>query len=170
MWLRRPSLPDDVRVSLGLTRADRVLSAAALDDGRWAVATNAGLLVSAPAAGGDGVVRRQWSDVDRAAYDPAHGAVTVRWVDAAPALRMRLADPRRTRLARVIRERVEWSVVLSEQVPLPDGRAASVAVRRTVDGDLFSQVIAEPGADLRDPQIARVLGDAERRVRSAAGL
>ncbi len=165
MWSRRPSLPDDVRRRL--ERGDRPLAAGPLHgDAGWVVAT-AGDLV---ALRGDDVVRRPWCDVDRAAFDPAHGVVTIAWVDAEPDLKLRLADGAKTRLPQVVRERVEWSVVLGEEVPLPDGRSAKVAVRRELDGPLFSQVLAGPGVDLDDPEVAPLVDAAEQRVRSAAGL
>jgi hypothetical protein len=166
MWSRRPPLPDDVRASLGLTRADRVLASAPLADGGWAVATTAELL----SVRGGAVVRRPWCDVDRAAFDPTHDLVTVQWVDAAPALRLRTVDSTKSRLPQVVRERVEWSVVLGEEISLPGGRTAKVAVRRDVDGSLFSQVLAGPRVDLDDPAVAGLIDAAEQRVRSAAGL
>ena len=166
MWSRRPPLPADVRAALGLTRADRVLASAPLADGGWAVATQADLLVTRAGA----VLRRPWCDVDRAAFDPAHDVVTVQWVDAEPSLRLRTANSVGTRLPLVVRERVEWSVVLGEEVVLPRGRTAKVAVRRDVDGTLFSQVLAGPGADLDDPDVARLVDAAEQRVRAAVGL
>jgi hypothetical protein len=167
MWSRRPRLPDDVRERLGLTPAVRTLAAGELTDGGWAAATRDELLV-APADGE--VVRRPWSDVDRASFDPGHGVVTVRWVDGAPALRLRAVDPGRSRLPQVVRERVEWSVVLGEEVALPGGRTARVAVRRLTDGTMFSQALAGPGVDLDDPSIAALVDAAEQRIRAAAGL
>lgn len=165
MWSRRPSLPDDVRRHLD--RRDRVLAVAPLrSDAGWAVATEAELLV----VHGDKAQRRPWCDVDTASFDPRHGVVTVVWVDDAPDLAVRVAEPSKTRLPQVVRERVEWSVVLGEEVPLPEGRSARVAVRRELSGPLFSQVVAGPGVDLDNPEVARLVDAAEQRVRSAAGL
>ncbi|WP_425956724.1 hypothetical protein [Xylanimonas sp. McL0601] len=166
MWSRRPTLPFDVRTALGLTRADHVLASAPLADGGWAVATNAELISTRSGV----VVRRPWCDVDRAAFDPAHDIVTVQWVDAEPDLRLRTVDSAKSWLPQVVRERVEWSVVLGEEVALPGGRTAKVAVRRDVDGSLFSQVLAGPRVDLDDPAVASLVDAAEQRVRSAVGL
>ena len=96
--------------------------------------------------------------------------LTVTWVDASPPLVLRLADPRRTTLAQTLRERVQSSVVLSETVTFAAGLTARVAVRRGLDGSLFSQVVTEPGVDLRDPEVAARVDAAEDRVRSASGL
>jgi len=165
VWSRRPSLPDDVRRRLYLR--DRVLAAAALHgDAGWAVAAEADLIVLLDAE----VLRRPWCDVDKAAFDPQHGVVTVVWIDSAPDLVLPLTDTVKSRLPQAIRERVEWSVVLGEEVPLPDGRSARVAVRRELSDPLFSQVLADPGVDLDAPDVAGLVDAAEQRVRSAAGL
>jgi len=167
-WFRRPSLPDPVRRALGVPAPDRVLASAELTDGSWAVATRAELLTS-DAAGGT-VVRRPWSDVDRAGYAPETATITVTWVDGTPPLALRLADPRRTTLAQTLRERVQSSVVLSETVTFAAGLTARVAVRRDGEGALFSQVVADPGLDLTDPEVTDRVDAAEGRVRSASGL
>ncbi|MFC8924234.1 hypothetical protein [Cellulosimicrobium sp. NPDC057127] len=167
-WFRRPSLPDDVRRALDLPAGDRVLASAELVDGSWAVATRGSLVTSDGA--GRSVLARPWSDVDRAAYAPESSTITVTWVDDAPPLALRLVDSRRSGLAQTLRERVQSSVVLAETVTFAAGRTARVAVRRDHDGALFSQVIAEPGVDLHDPEVAARVDAAEGRVRSASGL
>jgi hypothetical protein len=169
MWFRRHSLPDDARRALDVPRGERLLAAAALADGSWAVATTSELVVvhESPARVS---TRRPWCDVDRAAFDPERSTLTVEWVDAEPNLRLALTDPERTPFPQVLRERVQWSVVIAEVVSLPGGREAKVAVRRTTDGELFSQAIAGPGVDLHDPELGPVVDAAEDRVRAAAGL
>lgn len=147
----------------------------------WAFATRAELLmVSAPGTpSGQGdaespgapsvVVHREWADVDRATYDMESNVIRVHWVDGDEPTPLPL-DGRRSVLPQVLRERVQWSVVLAEPVKLPGGRSARVAVRRRVDGELFSQVIGGDDLDLTDPGIAGAIDAAEARVRNAAGL
>ncbi|OLT54015.1 hypothetical protein [Cellulosimicrobium sp. CUA-896] len=163
-WFRRPSLPDDVRRALHLPAGDRVLASAELRDGSWAVATRGSLVTSDPT--GRAVVARPWSDVDRASYAPEASTITVTWVDGTPPLALHLVDPRRSGLVPTLRERVQSSVVLAETVTFAAGRTARVAVRRDRDGALFSQVVAEPGVDLHDPEVAARVDAAEGRVRS----
>lgn len=167
-WFRRPALPDAARRALDLSPGDRVLAAADLEDGSWAVATRA--VLATCAADGRAPVQRPWADVDRASYAPETSTITVTWVDGASPVVLRLADPRRTALVQTLRERVQSSVVLSETVTFAAGRTARVAVRRDVDGALFSQVVAEPGVDLGDPEVAARVDAAESRVRAASGL
>lgn len=167
-WFRRPTLPDPVRRSLDVPANDRVLASAELVDGSWAVATRAALVTSD--ATGAAVSIRPWCEVDRASYAPETATITVSWVDGAAPLALPLADPRRTSLAQTLRERVQSSVVLAETVTLAAGRTARVAVRRDGEGELFSQVVADPGVDLDDPEVAARIDAAEGRVRSASGL
>jgi hypothetical protein len=169
MWFRRTSLPDEARRALDVPRGEKLLAAAPLADGRWAVATTAELAVVQERPGRV-AMRRPWWDVDRAAFDPERSTVTVEWVDAEPDTRLSLRDPERTTFPHVLRERVQWSVVIAEVIGLPRGGEAKVAVRRTTSGELFSQAIAGPGVDLDDPEVAPVVDAAEDRVRSAAGL
>jgi hypothetical protein len=171
MWFRRTPLPDDARRALELARGERMLAVVGLADGSWAVATTADLAVLDERAGGARLVlRRPWCDVDRAAFDAERSILTVEWVDAAPVTRLYVTDPQRTSFPQVLRERVQWSVILAESIGLPGGRQAKVAVRRTPDGDLFSQAVAGPGVDLADPAVAALVDAAEARVRTAAGL
>ncbi|GII98118.1 hypothetical protein CLV28_1454 [Sediminihabitans luteus] len=163
---RRAALPDDVRRVV--PPGDRALAAAALDGGGWVVATRELLCVVHDAA--DPAVRRAWSDVDRAGFDPREAELTVEWVDGAPPLTLRLASPVSSRVPQVLRERVQSSVVLAEVLTLAHGRRVKVAVRRGRGGTLFSQVQADPGVDLDDPEVLARVDAAEARVRSASGL
>ncbi len=169
MWFRRHSLPDDARRALDVPRGEKLLAVAPLADGSWAAATTSELVVvhDGPARV---TTRRPWCDVDRAAFDPERTTLTVEWVDAEPNLRLVLTDPERTPFPQVVRERVQWSVVIAEVVSLPGGREVKVAVRRTTAGALFSQAVAGAGVDLDDPDVAPAVDAAEDRVRAAAGL
>jgi hypothetical protein len=173
-----------VRRAVHSHRTDALLAQAQLvtsSGEAWAFATRAELLViSAPqaTAGQDDdesrgapsvVVHREWADVDRATYDTESNVIRVHWVDGDAPTPLTL-DGRRSVLPQVLRERVQWSVVLAEPVRLPGGGSARVAVRRRADGELFSQVIGGGDVDLANPDIAGVIDAAEARVRNAAGL
>ena len=173
-----------VRRTVRSHRTDSVLAQAPLVTSAgeaWAFATRAELLlISAPeGANGQGdaasrgapsvVVHREWADVDRATYDTESNVIRVHWVDGDEPTPLTL-DGRRSVLPQVLRERVQWSVVLAEPVKLPGGRSARVAVRRRADGELFSQVIGGRDVDLADPNTADAIDAAEARVRNAAGL
>lgn len=169
LFTRKDALPAEIRRSLHLSRGDTLLVSAPLVDGSWAVATQQTLRVL-PAPGTPTLELAQpWCAVDRAGWDPEEGALTVRWVDAAPATLLHLAHPERTTFARVFRERVQHSVVLSETVHLPDGASARVAVRRTAEGELVTQVVPDPTADVRSARSAALIRSALDRVCTASG-
>jgi hypothetical protein len=160
-------LPPAARRAVPPTAGEKVLASAELADDGWVVATTADLaLVGATE---HLLLRRPWCDVDRAAFDPHRQVLTVEWVDAAPDLALHLADPARTNLPAVVRERVLWSVVLAETTDVPGG-SVRIAVRRRSDGSLFSQAVAGEGVDLARQDVTDVVDVIESRLRSACGL
>ncbi|MEG3616596.1 hypothetical protein [Isoptericola haloaureus] len=167
---RRRQQPPSVREVVPLVGPERLLAGAETADGGWVVATTADLvLVSGTDDDPRVATRRPWCDVDRAAFDPERSILTVEWVDAAPDLRPMLSDAAGTNLPAVVRERVLWSVVLAETVDVPGG-TVRVAVRRRLDGTLFSQAVAGDGVDLSRADVANVVDATESRVRAACGL
>ena len=170
LFSRADAMPPEIRRTLGLPAGDSVLGTALLDGGAWAVATQRSLIVvPTPQSSPAGPVSSPWCRVDRASWDPAEAALTVRWVDSPEPMPLRLVHPERTAFARVFRERVQHSVVLSETVHLPDGLSARVAVRRDAMGDLFTQVVPDPGADVRSARSAQLIRSALSRLRSTSG-
>lgn len=165
LFRRRAVLPDDVRAGLDLATRERVLASAPLTDG-WAVATSHGLhLVRADA----GPVMRPWVDVSTGRLDADAAILTVSWVDGSESL-LQLADNRSMEFPRIFRQCVDTSLVHSEQVALPRGASARVALRRTADGRLVTQVLGTGDVDLGDPAVAAAVDAAEVHVRDAAGL
>ncbi|MBF0686940.1 MAG: hypothetical protein IR158_04115 [Cellulomonas sp.] len=166
LFSRRRRLPDPLRHALDL-RADAVLAAAPLDDGRWVVTTRRALHLVVD----DGAVRTPWADVDRGSLDARTRTLTVHWVSGARTELVLETDDDAWDLVQSFRERVQQSVVHVEHVTLPGGRTAvRVALRRDEDGDLFTQVIGDGTVDLTDPAVARRVADAETHVRAEAGL
>ncbi len=94
--------------------------------------------------------------------------VEVRWVDGTEPVRF--AVEARSRLPRVVHDRVQNSILLAETVKVPGDRHVRVVLRRAADGTLFSQVIGNGRVDLADPEVAAVIDAAEARVREAGGL
>jgi predicted aminopeptidase len=164
-WLRsRRPVPAEVRSVLGVQPGERVLATAALDDAATAVATDARLVVA------DASGRRldlDWADVDHATWDPESGQLVVLLVDG-EVQRLLLADPR-TLLPEVVRERVQSSVVHTYRVETPDRRGVRVVARRGREG-LVLQVLADPGVDLEQPDVAREVAHACDEVSRAVGL
>ncbi|WP_051681599.1 hypothetical protein [Cellulomonas sp. HZM] len=161
---RRLTAADRARVAL--RPGDRVLASATLADERVVVCSRLALHVLAPGE----ILRTPWADVDHGALDPATRTLVVRWVWGGSS-ELAFADDRASvAVAQTFRERVQQSVVHTTNVALPGGRRARVALRRDEDGELFSQVLADPDVDLADPVVARLVDAAEDDVRDAAGL
>lgn len=156
-----PHVPDDVRAALDLT--GHALAFAPFDGG-WAVATRDGLHVLR----GDVALFRHWTDVDGASLDGETGELEVRWVDGTEPVRFTVEA--RSRLPRVVHDRVQNSILLAETVSVPGDRHVRVVLRRAGDGTLFSQVIGNGRVDLTDPAVATLVDEAETRVREAGGL
>ncbi|BDZ43249.1 hypothetical protein GCM10025865_25480 [Paraoerskovia sediminicola] len=165
LFRRSTPVPDAVRRTLDLAPGDKVLAGGELTHGGWAVASRNALHVT-----GETPRSRPWTDVDRAGFDPFTSTVTVEWIDDEPDLALTLADADRTSFPQMLRERIQSSVVIAETLAFPGDRTATVAVRRSADGDLFSQVSVDGGVDLGDPKVAARIDEAEARVRSASGL
>jgi hypothetical protein len=165
VFSRRTALPDDIRAALGLGQ-DKPLAWGELKEGGWAAATLAKLSFI---VGDAGAVRRPWSDVDRASFNPQFGELTLSWVDGSPPVKFRPIEPKKSRLPQVIRERVEWSVVLGEAVELADGKKVRIAVRRDVTGPLFAQVVADAGVDALDPDVAALIAPVKQRLLDQSG-
>jgi hypothetical protein len=169
---RRPRLPEGVAAHLP-TR-DRVLAAAPLVDtgpdasgGRtWAVATVAGVAVVAPA----GVRwRRDWVDVDHAAWSQETESLTVTWVDGSAARTLSLAPDAGRRFPEAFRDRVQASVVHVERRSLPGLGELRAIVRRTADGGLLSQLVL-PATRALTSREQEAADDLESRARVAVGL
>jgi len=104
----------------------------------------------------DGVVvsRRPWSDIDGGSWVPGSQTMSVTWVDASPPGQWALGSAG-DKAAEVFRERVQASVVLSEEV-LVDGRSVGrAAIRKDLSsGRLFGQVVLARGVRRDDAAVA----------------
>ena len=65
-------------------------------------------------------------------------------------LREVVAEGEDERIALVVRERIEHSIVFQEHADLPSGLSARGLVRRDADGSLFTQIVIDGQPDARD--------------------
>lgn len=165
LFKRKDRLPAEVRSTLTLTADDRILGQSLLADGSWAVATQHTLQHT----DGTTTLCRAWCDVDRGTWDPDTSTLTATWVDGSPALSLQVADPTKTAFLRVFRERVQASVILSETIELGNGLTARAAVRKDSTDHLFTQVVADDGANLSTPEAQVLIRAAMSRLRRASG-
>jgi len=163
---RRRPLPTDAAEALGLDGSDRVLAWSLLAGGGAAAATVDGLRIVTPRGK---LISREWLDVDHAAWDQESAMLAVWWVGSRQTTPLEIVDDE-GRLPEVVRERVQSSVVLSTDVPLPGGRTGKVALRRGPDGRLVTQNVLPPGLKADAPGVAPRLERAAAELRSEAGL
>jgi hypothetical protein len=164
---RKVALPASVRAGLALEDGERVLAAAALLDGRWVVGTTRSLHVVAPDGAGE---RHGWDQVAAAVWSDTASMLQVTWVDQHRQLVLELAGDAGF-LPEVIRERVEASVVVSRRVSAGGRRGVRVAVRRAGPGAaLTTQVVADRGVDLNEPELAARVAAELADLREQTGM
>ncbi len=155
---RKPAgLPQEVLAGLELTPGERVL-AFGVDTatGGYAVLSRYHLALVAP-TGWVGF-RRPWHEVASGSWDPVTGTVSVLWADGArPA--MLTFGVGHDDIADAFRERVQASVVTSDQVLLVDedgpASAGRVSLRKNLATDeLLVQVKLNRGVRRSDPEVA----------------
>jgi len=160
--------PGPVRAALG--GGQRLLAHAHLVVGGWALAGNAHLvLVDDEAAAELSVDSIAWSEIATAGLEGEAGVLSVELVDGSRRVLV-LGRGQGQRLARVLRERIQHSVLLSRTVDLGGRRTVRVAARRGADGVPFIQVVPGARVDLRGPEAAAAVAEAEAAVRDQVGL
>jgi hypothetical protein len=171
---RRAPVPAEVRAALGPPPGERLL-AWAVDERSGdtvVVATHHLYAVSQPSADGAPprvVLDRPWHLVDGGSWDAERSSLAVTWVDGAAAVRWALDDPRA--LLQAFRERVQASVVLSEEVDLGQRRSARVVIRQELGtGRLTAQTLLGRGVRAADPGVMERTGEALARLREQVGL
>lgn len=112
-------------------------------------------------------VRRPWTDVESAQWDGDHRVMTVRWISGEPPLRLRTAHDKVRDAVTALRERVTASQVHVEIMPTEAGGDVRAFVRRTPEGEMFTQLIAR--GSLTDEERERA-DELEARARAAVGL
>ena len=164
---RGPELPVEARTALG-ERASDVLSV--VRDARstaYLVATRTHVYA---VRDGSVVIDRPWHMVDTGSWVDESARLTVTWVDRAPASVWELGEEPGT-FPQVLRERVQATVVLADEVDLGSKRRARVVVRRDLaTGALLSQTILGRGVRSTDPGVREQTASALDRLREQVGL
>lgn len=158
---RKPAaLPDEVFAGLQLAPRDRVM-AFGIDTatGGYAVLTRHRVVLVAP-TGWLGF-SRPWHDVASGGWDPVTGTISVAWADGGRSAMLTFGQGHDD-LADVFRERVQASVVTSDQVLLDDDEgpasAGRVSLRKNLaTEELLVQVKLNRGVRRSDPDVAAAL-------------
>lgn len=163
---RGPALPADVTSALG-DRARDVLSFTR--DAR-STAHVVGTKTHVYAVRSGSVeLDRPWHMVDTGTWVDETRTLTVQWVDKAPATVWVLEE--QSTFPQVLRERVQASVVLADEVDLGAKRRARVVVRKDLgSGALMGQTILGRGVRSTDPGVREETKAALDRLREQVGL
>ncbi len=159
-------MPDEVRSALGDGGGDVLAVAHDVRSGADVVATTTHVYA---VHAGSVVLDRPWHMVDTGSWDDEHRLLTVQWVDRAPATVWELSEL--GTFPQVLRERVQASVVLADEVDLGPKRRARVVVRKELaTGALLSQTILGKGVRSADPGVSEETRAALDRLREQVGL
>jgi hypothetical protein len=150
---------------VGRQPGNRLLAWSSLVGGGAAAATIKDLRIVTPR--GKKIIR-PWAQVDHAVWEQHSRMLVIWWVGSRQTTPLEIQDDV-GRLPEVIRERVQSSVVLTSSVLLSDGRAARVALRRTVDGSLTAQTLLPAGVKEDAPDVAPLLKAAVNALWAEAG-
>lgn len=164
------AVPDVVVAALGLDRRERLLAGCPMGTDRehplaWLVATTWRLSLHDP----DGTVSwtRPWHEVQAASWSREAGELTVVLIGQRRPLQAPMPQDRT--FLQVLRERVQASVISTEEVAGEGSGALAAALRRDLrTGEILEQVIGRAPRE-GDPRAA-ALAEAFDRLREEAGL
>ncbi len=170
---QRVTMPAQIEQALGLDHpkqgprqpVPRLLAWSVLVGGGAAAATVRDLRILTPR--GEAIVR-SWDAVDQAVWDQDSRMLVVSWVGTRKTTPLEIQDDI-GRLPEVVRERVQSSVVLSASVPMPRGKPARVALRRSPEGTVFGQSLLPPGLKPDAPDVKPVIDQALADLWAEAG-
>lgn len=166
-------VPEAVASAIELSKGESILCGARdVDSGAWLIETQFALALVAPSGGGDEAPvvswKRPWHDVDGGSWDPESSLLTVTWVHRGRPGQWRLGDE--PVFLQTLRERVQASVVLSEELPLSGRRKGRAVIRQDLrTGDLLQQVVLGRGVH-EDDEVAVAADRALTSLREQVGM
>jgi hypothetical protein len=164
---RGDKLPGEVRSAIDLGGGERVLSWARDDSGSTVVATNHRLCAVGPAA--EPTLARPWHLVDGGTWSADLFQLTVTWVDRTPPSQWVLREP--MLLPETVRERVQASVVLAQDLAFGNRRTGRVVIRQDLaTGELVEQVLLGRRVPPEDPDVQAAVDEALTYLREQVGL
>ncbi|KGN34601.1 hypothetical protein N802_00465 [Knoellia sinensis KCTC 19936] len=163
---RGPEVPTEVASVLGERARDVLSIARDVRSTAYVVATKTHVYA---VRSGSVDLDRPWHMVDTGSWNDETRRLTVNWVDKAPASVWEIELP--STFPQVLRERVQATVVLSDEVDLGDKRKARVVVRKDLATQaLLGQTILGRGVRSSDPGVAEETRAALDRLREQVGL
>lgn len=169
---RSADLPAEVAAAVAGADGGPVLSAAPDADARtWLVASTYQVALVDPATEPALVWSRPWHEVDAGSWSREAGMLTLTWVDRTRPGQWRLSDGMRERVfLQTLRERVQASVVLAEELELSGRRTGRAVIRQDLrTGRLLEQVVLGRGVP-RDEEVDAAAAKTLAWLREQVGL
>jgi hypothetical protein len=171
---RSDDLPPDVVAALRRADGGRILSAAPDADSRaWLVASTYHVALVDPGRPAEQTLvwSRPWHEVDSGSWSREAGMLTLTWADRRRPGQWRLGDGMRERVfLQTLRERVQASVVLGEELPLRGRRTGRAVIRQDLrTGELLEQVVLGRGVQ-KDEEVAAVSARTLAWLREQVGM
>jgi hypothetical protein len=172
---RSDDLPADVVAALRDADGGKVLSAAPHADSRaWLVASVYELaLVDPGRSAGEALLwSRPWHEVGAGSWSREASTLTVTWADRTRPAQWHLDDGMRERVfLQTLRERVQASVVLGEELSLSGRRTGRAVIRQNLrTGELMQQVVLGRGVREDDHEVAAVVARTLAWLREQVGM
>jgi hypothetical protein len=165
---RPDRVPEEARTAIDLGRGERLLSWAR-DEASGAIVVASNHALYAVGAGGEVTLARPWHLVDIGNWSHDLFQLTVTWVDGQRPSQWTFREP--SLLPETLRERVQASVVLAQQIQLGERRSARAVIRQDLaTGGLIEQVVLGRGVRASDPGVAEQTGAALAYLREQVGL
>ncbi len=179
---RAEDLPARIATAMRGVDGGRLLSAAPdADSQAWLVASQYVLTLVDPGRGSQGtagtagtealVWSRPWHDVDAGSWSRESAMLTVTWVDRSRPGQWRLGDSEREgRFLATLRERVQATVVLAEELNLSGRRTGRAVIRQDLrTRELVEQVVLGRGVTA-DDEVSAASARALDWLREQVGL
>ncbi|MDV3222830.1 hypothetical protein [Intrasporangium sp.] len=165
---RRGGLPDDVRRAVPMTSGDRIIAWAKDEQtGGHVVASTHHLAFVGPDS--SLAWQRPWHEAEAGTWQGDSQLLTVTWVDQGRPAQWLVRDA--SLFKQALRERIQASVVLSDEFRTESRRTVRVVIRQDfANGTLLEQVVPGKGVDLDDPAVAAEASTRLARLRSEVGL
>ncbi|MCE1179532.1 MAG: hypothetical protein LWW86_10975 [Micrococcales bacterium] len=166
---RREQLSPGVREALGLASGERLLAWATEDGtGRVVAATNHRLVT---VTSGAAELSAAWHEISRGSWSQEAAMMSVFFADDRFPVQWRFDEGEPRLLLQTIRERVQASVVLAQEVNLGPQQVAQTALRKDLaTGEISEQTVLGKGARRDDPELAMAVRETLDALREQIGI
>lgn len=172
----KPKVPRGVRGAVDLIGDERVYLTASSHEGSYVVASSSAIYLVVPSEDEEVFEvewRIRWDQIDLAKWNPPLLTMQIRASDVATGPtteQIEVVIDQATEVPAVVRDRVDQSFVVNEEIPVGDGTARVVARTHSDTGDTSWRVIMGPGVDAQDEAARAEAAAGLEQLRSRLGV